>query len=55
MPQVAGILCSGLAAGQIFGTWQDVLLGQALWVVSYWIGCHVIDWCHERLDRGGHP
>jgi hypothetical protein len=55
MPQVAGILCSGLAAGLLFLTWQDVLLGQALRVVSYWIGCHVIDWCHERSDRGDHP
>jgi hypothetical protein len=48
MTQAAGILCAGLAAGLLFGTWQDVLLGQALWVVSYWIGCGLIDWVHKR-------
>jgi hypothetical protein len=48
MTQTAGILCAGLAAGLLLGTWQDVLLGQALWIVSYCIGCRLIDWCRER-------
>jgi hypothetical protein len=38
MPQAAGILCAGLAAGLLFETWQDVLLGQALWIVE------LLDW-----------
>jgi hypothetical protein len=45
MTQIAGILCAGLAAGLLF---EDVLLGQALWIVSYWIGWRLIDWVHER-------
>jgi hypothetical protein len=48
MTQIAGILCAGPAAGLLFETWQDVLLGQALWIVSYWIGWRLIDWVHER-------
>ena len=39
---------AGLAAHLIYGTWQDVLFGQALWLTAYWIGCRVIDWSVAR-------